>query len=69
MTPGTYRALPSDVRDGLGDSVTLDESIPDGQVRVYGEGGSPRDVPVNAFVRARRAVHKRERQNRKAGRR
>jgi hypothetical protein len=67
VTPATYQALPADVRDELGDGVTLDASIPTGTVRVFGEGG-PRDLPVDAFVRARRKARKAERRNRRRGR-
>lgn len=68
MNSPTYESLPSDVREGLGNTVAIDESIPTGQVVVYGEDGAEH-MPVAAFVRARRRARKAERQNRKRGRR
>lgn len=69
MNTETYQQIPPDVRAAFGpDDVTIDESIPTGQVVVFGAGGG-KSMPVNAFVRARRANHKRERRNRRRGRR
>lgn len=64
MNTATYESIPQDVRDAFGpDDVTIDEGIPTGTIRVY------RDMPVSAFVKSRRAKRKRERQNRRDGRR
>lgn len=66
MNGPTLAALPVDVRAGLSD-VILDESIPNGMVEVRGPRAAYR-VTSDHFVAQRRALRKRERQNRKRGR-
>ena len=57
MAPDTYAALPTDVKEFLGDDVKLDASIPLGEVR--------HAMPATDFIRKIRARRKRERQNRR----
>lgn len=69
MDSRTYEELPRDVLARLPrEAVTIDPSIPRGQVDIHSQGGVTR-MPVNAFIRARRKLRKAERRNRKAGRR
>ena len=62
MAPETYAALPSDVREFIGDNVELREEIPFGEIRVT------HTSTADEFVARTRAKRKRERQNKKAGR-
>ena len=68
MNPETYDQLPADVKADVAGTVLLTAAIPPGMVDEHGPGGTVR-MPVNEFVNRRRAARKRERQNRKRGKR
>lgn len=76
MNSETYDSLPADVKDRVANAVVINNLIPPGQVRMGGPGGT--QVSVTDFVKAtrrqvskaeRRARNKRERQNKRLGRR
>ncbi len=67
MNSETYNTLPEAFLAKLApNEITIDESIPTGQVELRPSGER---MPVDEFMAKRRADHKRERQNRRAGRR
>lgn len=72
MHPETYAALPRDVKDEIDGSVELNSLIAPGEVReialVDGKPALMSVMPAPEFVKHIRARRKRERQNRKAGR-
>jgi len=65
MQQPTYNALPEDVKEAVTGLVSIDPTVPDGQVKDLQTGAV---IPVTQFVRRIRAKRKTERQNRKRGR-
>jgi len=78
MNSGTYNGLPDDVLAQIKGAVTLDEQIPDGEVRLtepLSDGTTrQRTMGVQQFIEqqrreARKKTHRKiERQNRRRGR-